>query len=50
MNFITDGFNNGKGMKKKLSTLFRRYFPQKATVCNSISNDIKIFFFKIHFT
>jgi len=42
-NIITDGFTDEKSAQKKLSALFCWYIPQKNTVCNSVSNYLKIF-------
>jgi hypothetical protein len=40
-NIIIDGFTDRKGAQKKISASFRRYFPQKNTVCNSVGNYLK---------
>jgi hypothetical protein len=42
-NIFTDGFTNEKEAQKKLFASFRRYFPWKNTVCNSVGNYLKIF-------
>ena len=42
-NIITNGFTDEKSTQKKLSASFRRYFPQKNTVCNSVKDYLKIF-------
>jgi len=43
---ITDRFIDRKSTKRKLPALFRRYFPQKNTVCNSVGDYLTIFFKK----